>query len=88
MSEERRDGEPGDLGPVAGVLADFTVVPDEQLAGRVRRAINRHVLLADALELSFDVLVRTTWDHLRTVIESFPGTTAARDESGEKRRDD
>lgn len=73
MDDPRPDPERADDGPPAAELADFAVAPDPRLAGRVQRSINRHLLLADALELSFDVLVRTTWTHLRAMIESFPG---------------
>lgn len=88
MADPRQDPEHADDGPPADELADFAVVPDPRLAGRVQRSINRHLLAADALELSFDVLVRTTWTHLRVMIESFPRArrgpgTSARENSDE-----
>lgn len=73
MSDHPRDDQADAADDQVLELADFSVAPDAALAGRVTRSINRHLLAADALELSCDIFVRTAWSHLRTLIESFPG---------------
>lgn len=51
---------------------NLEVHPD--LEGRVRRSINRRSLAADSLELSLNMMLKTVWEYVQTLLESLPGT--------------
>jgi len=77
--EERdeREEEGADAGPAPiSELADLEIETSAELGGRVQRDINRRTLAADSLDFSFTVMLQIFWEHLRTVIESWPGTNA------------
>lgn len=59
-----------------GELRDLEVDLGGDLGGRVQRDINRRTLAADSLDFSFNVMLATFWEHLRSVIESWPGPQA------------
>ena len=62
-----------DQGLPIAELKDHTVAPHPDLGDRVRRSINLHSLAADSLDLSLNVLPRTVWEYLRSLLESLPG---------------
>lgn len=53
-------------------LRDLRIDLGGDLGGRVLRDINRRTLAADSLDFSFNVMLSTFWEHLRSVIESWP----------------
>lgn len=65
------DTEENGPGPITE-LADLEVEVSPELEGRVQRDINRRTLAADSLDFSLTVMLQTFWEHLRTVIESWP----------------
>ena len=78
MADDRPDGPagpPDDDTPLAEVR-DLRVAPDPDLAGRVQRDINRRTLAADSLDFSFNVMLATFWEHVRSLIDVWPGSDA------------
>ena len=53
-------------------LKDWEILPSPELVGRVKRDINRRTLVADGIDFSFNVMLQTFWEHLRSIIESWP----------------
>ncbi len=68
-----RDDHGARNGPSAiSELADLEIEVSPELQGRVVRDINRRTLAADSLDFSFTVMSQIFWEHLRTLIESWP----------------
>ncbi|MEN8006549.1 MAG: hypothetical protein ABFS42_06005 [Candidatus Krumholzibacteriota bacterium] len=63
-----------DTGQPIEELRGHTVEPHPALAGRVRRSINRRSLVADSLDLSVNIMLKTVWEYLQTLLESLPGS--------------
>ncbi len=61
-------------------LQELAVDPSPSLEGRVHRDINRRTLAANSLEFSLNVLVITVWEHLRSIIDAWPGTDKPEEE--------
>lgn len=59
-------------GPAVGELRDLEIDLGADLGRRVQRDINRRTLVADSIDFSFNVMLETIWEHLRSVIESWP----------------
>lgn len=53
-------------------LQDFVVDEDPAFPDRVKRSLNRHLLVGDSLEFSLDVFQKTMWEYLKTVVEIWP----------------
>ena len=62
-----------DTGQPIEELKDHTLDPHPDLGGRVKRSINRRSLAADSLEFSVNVMLKTVWEYVQTVLESLPG---------------
>ncbi len=75
MSDETRDEIHADptAEPPIEELADFGLPQDPEFSGRVRRSLNRHLLMSDALEFSLDIFQKTLWEYLKTAVEAWPG---------------
>ncbi|MCK9997168.1 MAG: hypothetical protein KAH56_12915 [Candidatus Krumholzibacteria bacterium] len=63
-----------DTGQPIKELRDHTVEPNPELGGRVRRSINRRSLVADSLDFSINIMLKTVWEYVQTLIESLPGS--------------
>lgn len=61
-----------DTGLPIAELNDHTLEPHPDLGGRVRRSINRRSLAADGLELSLNMMLKTVWEYVQTILESLP----------------
>ncbi len=66
---QERDDENGVLPEVQ----KLRVEPHPDLEGRVRRDINRRTLTGDSLDFGLNVMLQTFWEHLRSVIDVWPG---------------
>lgn len=53
-------------------LQDFVLDEDPEFSGRVKRSLNRHMLVGDSLEFSLGVFQKTMWEYLKTVVELLP----------------
>ncbi len=53
-------------------LQDFVMDEDPAFPGRVKRSLNRHLLVGDSLEFSLDVFQKTMWEYLKSVVEVWP----------------
>ncbi len=75
MADHEHGAETPDepLAEIAGLRVDAN--PD--LAGRVRRDINRRTLAADSLDFSLNIMLQTFWEHLRSAIDAWPGARPA-----------
>ena len=76
-----RENNPGD--DALPEIKELRIDPHPDLEGRVRRDINRRTLTGDSLEFSLHVMLQTFWDHLRSVIDVWPGRNPADDETDE-----
>ena len=61
-------------------LEDLAVEPSGSLENRVRNDINRRTLAANSLELSLTVMISTFWDHLYSLLDSWPGLQKPKEE--------
>lgn len=61
-------------------LEDLAVEPSDTLEKRVRDDINRRTLAANSLEFSLTVMVSTFWDHLYSLLDSWPGLKKPKEE--------
>ena len=61
-------------------LKTFSMVSSPDLQGRVQRDINRRALAANGLEFSLTVMLQTFWEHLYSLLDSFPGQNSKREE--------
>jgi hypothetical protein len=68
--------------PIAEIR-DLSVDPHPDLEGRVIRDINRRTLVGDSLDFSLNVMVKTFWEHLQSLIDAWPGHRP----TGDDRRD-
>ncbi len=62
------DQEP-ETGTPISELADFANPADEVLPGRVKRSINRHLLVADSLDLNLGAMLATAWHFIEIILE-------------------
>ena len=63
-----------DTGQPIEELRGHTVEPHPDLGGRVRRSINRRSLVADSLDFSLNIMLKTVWEYIRTLLELLPGS--------------
>ncbi len=70
MSELPLDDEKKEL-PIEE-LQDFALENDPEFPARVKRSLNRHLLVGDSLEFSLDVFQKTMWEYLKTIVEILP----------------
>ena len=72
-------------------LSEHNLEAHPDLEGRVRRSINRRSLVADSLELSLPMMLKTVWEYVQTLLESLPGTknpeTANQDTDNQDKED-
>ena len=61
-------------------LKTFSVPPDPELQGRIRRDINRRTLASNSLEFSLTVMLQTFWEHLFALIDAWPGSHSTKEE--------
>ncbi len=57
-------------------LTGFTDPAAQELPARVRRSINRHLLLADSLDLTLGAMLATAWHFLQTLLDALDRTEA------------
>lgn len=69
-TEKWPDGGPKE--PPISELADFTLPPDPELTGRVKRSLNRHILMGDSLEFSLEIFQKTIWEYTKSAFEALP----------------
>ncbi len=53
-------------------LKDFVLETDSEFPGRVKRSLNRHLLVGHSLEFSLSVFQKTMWEYLKTMVEAWP----------------
>ncbi len=61
-------------------LKDFALEGDPEFPQRVKRSLDRHVLVGDSLEFSLDMFQKTMWEYVRTIIEQWPPAKGAKSE--------
>lgn len=69
MNDERRDDDIETGEPLAE-LASLREEPDEGFLPRVRRSIDRRLLVADTTDFSFRVLLKTMFDYLTAALDA------------------
>ncbi len=70
MSEHPSDGS--ERIPPIEELQDFALEEDPEFPGRIRRSLNRHLLMGDSLEFSLNIFQKTVWEYLKNVVEIWP----------------
>ncbi len=76
-----------DTGQPIQELKDHTLDVHPDLGGRVHRSINRRSLAADSLEFSVNMMLKTVWEYVQTVLESLPGVNNRGDESNQDKEE-
>lgn len=72
MNDQDFPGE--DKAPPVEELAELTMAADPQFPGRVKRGLNRTLLVGDSLEFSLDVFQKTLWEYLKSAFEIWPSS--------------
>ncbi len=55
-------------------LAELTIEEDPEFSGRVKRGLNRTLLMGDTLEFSLDIFQKTLWEYLKSAFEIWPSS--------------
>ncbi len=53
-------------------LQNLTLEDDPEFPQRVRKSLNRHILMGDSLEFSMDMFQKTMWEYVKTIVEIWP----------------
>ena len=82
MSESEQDSD--GQNDVLPEIQDLRVEAHADLEGRVQREINRRTLTGDSLDFSLNVMLQTFWEHLRSVIDVWPGRSSVDDDQDDE----
>jgi len=77
----RDDGEDIDTGQAIAELATLRETPVEGFVDRIRRSVQRRLLVAQTADFSLGVFMRTMFDYLAAILDAFRGSQPPREGS-------